>query len=153
MAYTDEQIEAIFKDITKQISEGESLRQVLRQTDKPNRSTFYEWISKDEDKSDQYAHACKERATLIFDEIIEIADENNADVYIDDTGAAKIDGNTVARSRLRVDTRKWALSKMNPKKYGDKVDVTSGGDKVTGATPYLTLEQKKLLDEELNSDY
>ena len=27
----------------------------------------------------------------------------------------------VAKARLRIDTRKWALSRMNPKKYGEKV--------------------------------
>ena len=27
----------------------------------------------------------------------------------------------IQRSRLRVDTRKWIMSKLAPKKYGDKV--------------------------------
>ena len=61
--------------------------------------------------------------------------------------------NVIQRDRLRVDARKWALSKMNPKKYGDKVDVTSGGEKINNSNPYLTPDQKKLLDDELNSDY
>ena len=34
----------------------------------------------------------------------------------------------VAKARLRVDTRKWALARMNPKKYGDKVALTGGDD-------------------------
>lgn len=34
------------------------------------------------------------------------------------------------RSRLRVDTRKWYLSKVLPKKFGEKMDVTSGGEKI-----------------------
>lgn len=34
------------------------------------------------------------------------------------------------RSRLRVDTRKFLMAKMKPKKYGDKVDLTSGGEKI-----------------------
>ena len=45
----------------------------------------------------------------LFEEIFEIAD----DVIPD---AAE-----VAKARLRVDTRKWALARMNPRKYGDKV--------------------------------
>ena len=153
MAYSKKEIETIFSEIIKQVSEGLSLREVLRQTDMPSSQTFYLWINGDESKSKQYAHACSDRADGIFDEIIEIADENNADAYIDDTGAVKIDGNTVARSRLKIDARKWVASKLNPKKYGDKVDVTSGGEKINNPNPYLTPEQKKLLDDKLNSDY
>jgi hypothetical protein len=28
-----------------------------------------------------------------------------------------------------VDARKWVAAKLKPKKYGDKIDVTSGGEK------------------------
>jgi hypothetical protein len=33
----------------------------------------------------------------------------------------------VARSRLRIDARKWLASKLAPKKYGDKIDATLSG--------------------------
>src|SRR5436305_10818518 len=32
--------------------------------------------------------------------------------------------------RLQIETRKWLMAKMKPKRYGDKLDVTSGGDKI-----------------------
>jgi len=53
------------------------------------------------------------------------------------------------RSRLRVDVRKWALSKMNPKKYGDKVDHTTGGEKLPTNTTNLaiTLPNGKTIDD------
>ena len=51
----------------------------------------------------------------MFEELIEIADEEKKDVM---------------RSRLRVDTRKWYLSKIVPKKYGEKLDLTSKGEKL-----------------------
>jgi hypothetical protein len=125
MAYNPEEVEELFKDIITQISrDGLSLRKVLAQSFMPSSKTFYEWIDNDKEKVKQYARACKDRQDLLFDEIIEIADENDADVYLDN-GVAKIDGNTVQRSRLKVDARKWALSKMNPKKYGDKLDIKS----------------------------
>ena len=42
------------------------------------------------------------------------------------------DKDAIAAARLRIDTRKWVMSRMNPKKYGEKVDVAmSGGTKVT----------------------
>lgn len=125
MAYSKEQIEKTFNEILIQISRDcLSLRKVLSQKDMPSSKTFYEWLDEDEEKVKQYARACEDRHDFLFDEILEIADENEADVYIDN-GEAKIDGNTVQRSRLKIDARKWALSKMNPKKYGDKVDLTS----------------------------
>lgn len=125
MAYSKTQIEQSFSKIIKKISdEGFSLRTALSQEDMPSSQTFYKWIDDDEIKSKQYARACEERAEYMAQEILDIADENNADAYIDDEGNAKIDGNVVQRSKLRVDTRKWLMSKQAPKKYGDKTDTT-----------------------------
>ena len=130
MAYSVEQIETKFNEITLKISRDcLSLRKVLIQDGMPSSETFYKWLDADKNKSKQYARACEDRHDILFDEIIEIADENDADVYIVG-GEARIDGNTVQRSRLKIDARKWALSKMNPKKYGDKIEATiEGGDK------------------------
>ena len=60
------------------------------------------------------------------DEILDIADSSEGDLYVDDNGDTKIDGNTVQRARIQIDARKWLMSKMAPKKYGDKIQV--GGD-------------------------
>ena len=35
---------------------------------------------------------------------------------------------SVQRSKLRVDTRKWLMSKLAPKKYGEKVDLEHSGE-------------------------
>jgi len=44
----------------------------------------------------------------------------------------QLNGDHVQRSRLRIETRKWILSKALPKIYGDKVAVTdSDGGKLT----------------------
>jgi len=94
------------------IGEGLSVREICRQDDMPSRQTVYNWIEKDKDFVDRYARACARRADAMFDEIIEIADNSNDDVN---------------RDRLRVDARKWSLSKMQPKKYGDKLDIEHGG--------------------------
>src|SRR5215204_5054448 len=45
-------------------------------------------------------------------------------------GKLRVDNEVAARSRLRVDTRRWALSKLAPVKYGDKVtNVHEGGER------------------------
>lgn len=85
----------------------------------PDAGSIYNWLL-DEDKKEffkQYAKAKDAQAELMFDELLEIADKGNMD-----------DSN---RARLRVDTRKWYLSKVLPKKYGDKLDMTTDGKPFT----------------------
>ena len=131
MAYSKKEIEDRFKDVINFISlEGMSLRSALSQDFMPSNETFYKWLDSDEVKSKQYARACEKRADAIFEEILNIADESHSDKKTMPDGREVVDSEVVQRSRLRVDARKWMLSKMNPKKYGDKVEQTiQGGDK------------------------
>ena len=127
--YDPEQIDKIFDDICDLIINGKSLRYAIKQHNGLSSSTVFRWIREDEAKSKQYAQATIERAELIFEDIFDIADDSDGD-YTQTEDGLRFNSEHVQRSRLRVDTRKWALSKMMPKKYGDKLDVTSGGDKV-----------------------
>ena len=131
MAYSKKNIEEKFNEICKLIAqEGMSLRSVLLSSDMPAAITFYKWLDKDENKAKQYTRACENRADYFADEILEISDEQNADTYVDDTGRVVTDGSVIQRSRLKVDTRKWLMSKMQPKKYGDKLDMSVNIDKI-----------------------
>lgn len=131
MAYKESEKQEIIDRICKHISDNNtSLRDALMLHDMPEAKTFYRWIDEDEEKRQQYARACEVRAENIFEEILEIADENALDISIDDEGKWNINGEVVQRSRLKIDARKWVLSKMQPKKYGDKLDVTSDGEKL-----------------------
>ena len=38
-----------------------------------------------------------------------------------ESGRAVIKHSAIARAKVRIDTRRWAMSKMAPKKYGDKL--------------------------------
>lgn len=103
--------------ICTRVANGESLRKICKDEDMPNRATVHDWLL-DETKQefyDQYEKAVNTRTDNMFDELEDIADNTEGDVQ---------------RDRLRVDTRKWYLSKVMPKKYGDKIDMTSGGDKI-----------------------
>ena len=126
-----------------------SLRKALENRDikiLPAPVTFLEWVSNDDSLAKQYAYACEERADAIFDEMFDIADDNSKDVEITNDGI-KVNHEEIQRSRLRVDTRKWALSKMNPKKYGDASKVTvEGGENPLKISPQIiiTLEGKNL---------
>jgi hypothetical protein len=130
MAYSKEEIDEIFDEIIEDIqTENISLRKSLAKGKeeairRPSSSTFFEWLDKDEDKSKHYARAIKTKQQIKFDEILEIAD-NDADTYIDENGKTRVDGAAVNKKRLQIEARKWQLSKENPKKYGDKIDVTT----------------------------
>jgi hypothetical protein len=118
------------EDILTQLSIGKSIRQILDNNDElPSRKTFYEWLASDTQLSNHYANMCEVRADIIFDEMIDIADETSNDTVITEIGE-KPNTEWISRSRLRIDTRKWILSKMNPKKYGDKTDITTNGKEI-----------------------
>lgn len=129
MAYSDKEIETIFKTIIKEVSKGMALRNILKLKEMPSSQTFYKWLEEDELKSKQYARACEDRAENIFEDILNIADNNTADIITSLEGE-RTNNDVIQRSRLMVDARKWYLSKLNPKKYGDKIETTlEGGDK------------------------
>ena len=71
------------------------------------------------------------RQDAMFEDMLDIADDASRDIrMVGDEGNERevVDHEHIARSKLRVDTRKWNLSRMNPRKYGDKVALTGGGD-------------------------
>lgn len=127
MALSLEVIEQRFESILLRIEDGEALRGILK-TIPMSASTFYEWIEADKDKAKRYARACELRADAIFDEILEIADDSSQDSIKTDLGdgieTERLNVEFVQRSRLRVDTRKWIVAKLNPKKYGEKYEAT-----------------------------
>ena len=79
------------------------------------------WVKDNKAFSDQYTRAREIGYQLLADEIIEISDDSRGDTWVDDDGNERTDTERVARSKLRMDSRKWMLSKMLPKMYGDKV--------------------------------
>lgn len=81
--------------------------------------TFLSWVDQDKDLSEQYARARSDMIDKIADDILKIADEE-----LIPTGEGKVDSAMVQKQRLRVDTRKWLLSKLAHKKYGDKLELT-----------------------------
>lgn len=107
-----------------QLAEGISLRTVCLAKDMPDKSTVFMWFRTNKKFLDQYARAKEESADALAEEILDISDESLAVIK---TGVANKSSAYAQVQRLRVDTRKWIMSKMKPKKYGDKMDLTSDG--------------------------
>jgi hypothetical protein len=117
--------------ICELLADGTSLRKICLADDMPDKATVCRWLAIHQAFRDQYACARTIQADELFDETIEIADDGSQD-YSTKTNA---DGSTyeafnsehVQRSKLRVDTRKWAAAKLDPKKYGEKLDLNVAG--------------------------
>lgn len=110
----------------------------------PHEATVRGWALSDREGFKQrYSDAREIGYHSMFDEMLEIADDGTND-WIERQGEGKggtyeLNGEHIQRSRLRVDTRKWALAKALPKIYGDKITqehTGEGGGPVVFKTVY-----------------
>ena len=125
--------------------DGQSVREIGRADDMPNAATIFRWLPKHDDFREQYEKAVEARTQYLADEILYIADDGTND-WVERKNAEgeitrQVNVEAIQRSRLRVDTRKWILSKLVPKKYGNKVTA-----EITGADggPVQTEEMSSL---------
>ena len=101
--------------ICERLAGGETLRAICRDEGMAAHQTVLRWTGVLEAFKDQYARAREAGYLAMADELLEIADNPDADK------------DAVQRDRLKVDTRKWLLSKALPKIYGDKVSAEVTG--------------------------
>lgn len=119
---------ALADEICKRLSAGESLRHICEDAKMPSQRTVFTWLANDSAFLQQYARAREAQADTLVEEILEIADDSTCDTETDDKGNVRTNHEVVARSKLRIDTRKWLMSKLAPKKYGEKLDLNVGGE-------------------------
>lgn len=119
------------RQICEMLAEGRTLRDVCRDETLPAESTVRAWALEDrEGFSAQYARAREIGYHAMADETLEISDDGRNDWMernSPDNPGWDVNGEHMQRSRLRVDTRKWLLSKALPKVYGDKVALEHSG--------------------------
>lgn len=113
--------------ICERLALGYSMRSVCKADDMPAMSSVFKWLREIPEFSEQYAKAKQEATDAMAEDLLDIADDGTNDYMEDADGNVKYNGDSVQRSRLRVDTRKWLMSKMKPKKYGEKLDLTTNG--------------------------
>ena len=123
---------ALADDICAQLVQGVSLRKVCRDEKMPCAATVFNWLRTYPEFLEQYARAKEESSDAMAEDLLDIADDGTND-YVeketqDGVTYTVINNENIQRSRLRVDSRKWLMSKMKPKKYGDRIDHTSGGE-------------------------
>ena len=133
--------------ICNRLLEGESLTHICTDSTIPNKPCILKWLRDFPDFATQYAHAREMQMELMATEIIEIADDGSNDTYTvgeGDDEEERVNTDHINRSRLRVDTRKWLMSKLAPKKYGEKVQQeVTGNIGVTGLAEILSQARKR----------
>lgn len=114
--------ETIAAEVCLRLADGESLRKVCSADDMPDKATVLRWVARHERFRDQYAHARELSQEAVAEEYFELLDE---------VPPKKPDGSfdaaAVAWYKNRADARKWYLSKIAPKKYGDKLELNNVG--------------------------
>lgn len=120
--YTEEKA----ADICARLASGEPLTKICRDEGMPGVSTVYRWLVAHETFREMYTRAREDQADTLADEIIDIADNGINDTYTKD-GVELTNQDVIARSRLRVDARKWIAAKLKPRKYGEKVTQELSG--------------------------
>lgn len=106
----------LIEDICEKIANGRSLRSICAEDGMPTTSTVCKWLIENKEFSEQYTRAREKQADYFAEEIIEIAD------------SAEAESAAVSKAKLQIDARKWAASKIAPKKYGDKVEQQITGN-------------------------
>lgn len=139
--YTEEQKDAVFNSICENvILHKMSFNQAVEQSE-ISLVTFYKWIVDNEARKELYNYARNVRSDVLFEEIIEIADTTEDGVIMTEkpSGIEIKHADMIEHRRLKVDARKWVVSRMNPKKYGDKLDVTSDNKPLNEPSISLTI--------------
>ena len=104
--------------ICDRIANGESLRSICVDLGIPH-STVVGWFIDNKDGVfDHYARARQIQAEHLFEELCDIADDSRND-WMERNGYTVADQEAIQRSKLRVDTRKWILARMDSKRYAE----------------------------------
>lgn len=118
----------------------------------PSSKSVYRWRYKHPLFRQKYALAKMAQADILAEQCLSISDDARGDAKLTDSGEEVVNAEFVARSRLRVDTRKWLASKLMPKQYGDARQI----EDLQAQNDNLRAELKELreaLEKENKKDY
>jgi hypothetical protein len=118
----------VIAEICRRTAHGETLNQIGRDETMPARGTILRWQAEDRcGFRDLYARAKDEQLEYWAQEIVDIAEDGKNDWMERELKSGAIvevvNREVVERSKLRIETRKWLLAKLKPKKYGERLQV------------------------------
>ena len=114
----DYTIREVWPKILERITEGKSLMSATKEAQMSYSTAMYQ-LRQNPELQTKYRACMEERGDYLADELVDLADE----MPPIDLDPALINA-WVNRQRLRIDARKWSASKLRPKQWGDKIDVS-----------------------------
>ena len=127
MAYSAEERERLLIAVFTRMKAGQSLMQACAAENVPE-STIRLWADKDDDTSAEYARA---RGALI-------------DSHVNDLLGIADTEPDAARARVQIDTRKWIMSKLMPKRFGERVTNENVGP--DGGPMQFQMIERRIVD-------
>ena len=108
----------LITEICDLIANGNSLRSICERPEMPAINNVRLWLIKYDEFRVRYAHARDDQADYYADEILRVIRE------------APATRDEIERAKVEAEALKWIASKLKPKKYGDKLDLTSDGERI-----------------------
>lgn len=126
-------VEANAVEILTRVAGGETLRQVCRSEHLPAESTVRLWAL--DDVQGFAARFARGRMLMLdcwADGMVDISDDGSNDWETrkreDGSEYDVVNQEVIARAKLRIETRRWLMSKLRPDRYGEKVQVDTPKD-------------------------
>ena len=110
------------KTICDQIADGENIISVLKDSEYPSWSTFRRWKNENDELRTLYVSSQQDKGIALENEIDDIMQGLKEGTY------------DYSTANVLIQTLKWKMAKFYPKLFGDKVDVTSDGEKLSQVT-------------------
>jgi len=120
--------EAMADKVLEHLATGGAMRTFMEMDGYPYPCTVYRWLFRYPKFRDNYLEARNIGMFAMGEDMFDIADDGANDYMekLDKDGQAagwRENGETVQRSRLRVQTRQWYMERMNARHFGDKKQV------------------------------
>lgn len=113
-------------EICERLSKGEPLANICRDEDMPAVRTVSDWKAAHVEFAAAFARAREEGFDQIAADCLDIADDTSRDTIVEENGE-RPNTEWITRSKLRIETRLKLLAKWDPKRYGDKMQLTGDG--------------------------
>lgn len=134
-------------EFCERIADGETVAEIAADPHMPTERGIYLALGRDQAFATDYARAREGQLVRWEDELIRIADDASNDFMErqrqDGSAERVIDHDHISRSKIRIDTRKWLMSKRLPKRYGDRVSTEVSGPE-GGPIPMETMSDREL---------
>lgn len=124
--------------ILESIANGESLSSAINRKGFPSSSWCKSALRQNPVLRRQYEQAVLARCDLLADELIELADQPMPKGL-----EGHLQSVWVQQLRLRIDARKWTISKLAPRFYGDRLSVDAE-NKETSITAVLAAARERV---------